>query len=76
MQHKLDVKVLYGIDRDAKSICGLKTYTREDELPDADAVVITVDKRNEDIENFLRERFNMVVYYRELFRKMLSAERR
>lgn len=76
LQHKLDVKVLYGIDRDAKSICGLKTYTREDELPDADAVVITVDKRNEDIENFLRERFNMVVYYRELFRKMLSAERR
>ena len=37
-----DIEVRYGIDRDRKAHPWLMVYTLEDELPDVDAVVITV----------------------------------
>lgn len=62
-----NVEVVCGIDRDFQEIEGLKVYTRDDELPKVDAVIITVAGKSDDIENFLNNSLFIYVYYEDLF---------
>lgn len=49
-----DIKILYGIDRNAKGLlCDIELFTLDDRLPKVDAVVVTVGKDYDSIKKQL-----------------------
>ena len=73
--HKLDAKLSYGIDREKKDIYDIKIYALENELPDVDAVFITLKQRNDELELELKNRFKQVYFWNELARNLYMTKR-
>ena len=66
IKDRLHVELLYGIDRDAKETQEIPVYTPEEELPEADAVLITLYSHNTEIEKFLNEKSFCFFYWNDL----------
>lgn len=64
----IDVDVLYGIDRSGVQSHGMQVKKIDEDLPDCDAVLITMDGRNEKVEKNLQSRGMKYYYWRELIR--------
>jgi len=66
LKNKFDVELVYGIDKCESMIRDIPTYMLEDELPDVDAVIVTLNKRYKEVDSFLQGKFNKIYYYKEL----------
>lgn len=62
----LGVKVVYAIDRKVKNYDSLMVYGNQDVFPACDVVIITLESRNEEIENILNDRGLEYLYWRKL----------
>ena len=47
-------------------------YLPESELPAVDAVLITLNNENKDVETLLNKRFNKVYYWNDILRKVIE----
>lgn len=63
---KLDSNLSYCIDKLPKEIEGVTVYTLQETLPAVDAVFITLKVHNQEVENYLNERFRQVYYWIDL----------
>lgn len=62
----LNLKVSYGIDKEKKEIDNLQVYSLMDGFPKVDAVFITLKNRNGEVENYLKNRFNRIYYWKNI----------
>lgn len=63
----INIIIKGGIDRKKKVIENIRTYTVDEEYPYADAAIITMNKKNEDIEMLLKNKYKYVIYMKDLF---------
>ena len=68
LSKNLVLSVCYGIDRKAadEDEGGIRIYSPEDDLPKADAALITMNSKNEEVENTLAVRFEKVYYWNDI----------
>ncbi len=64
----LDVELVYAIDKSVKSFDKYKVYTVDEAIPSCDCVIITVEKRNIEIEKSLNQKKVNYVYWRGLLK--------
>lgn len=64
--NKLNVDLVYGIDREKKQIEGLQVYTPEHDLEKVDAVIITLKLHNKEVEELLKSKFENVYYWHDI----------
>lgn len=69
IRNRIKAELAYGIDKQEKKVEMLPTYTPTEELPHADAVLITLKKHNEEIEQFLKHRFEKVFYWEDMAKR-------
>ena len=69
IRNRLEAELLYGIDRQKKEIDTLPVHTLEEELPKADAVLVTLKSRNGEAEKFLRQRFSKAFYWEDMAKR-------
>lgn len=62
----LRIEVIYGIDRKHEISTGIKLYDPQDDLPDADAVIITLNNRNNEVDDLLKKRFDKTFYWNQI----------
>ncbi|MBD5489845.1 MAG: hypothetical protein HDR13_13825 [Lachnospiraceae bacterium] len=61
LQHS-EVEIMYGIDRNAKDICSsINLVTMDDDLPDVDAIVVTLLNGYDEVAGALSERIHCPV---------------
>lgn len=65
----IKAELAYGIDRQEKKFDMLQTYTPMEKFPEVDAVLITLKKHNEEIEQFLKQRFAKVFYWEDMAKR-------
>ncbi len=65
---KLKSTLVGGIDREKKEIDGLQTFVTDDVLPNANAAIITMKKRNTMVEEYLKRNYNYVFYMSDLLK--------
>lgn len=63
---RLNVELLYGIDREEKRIEGLRVFSPSANLEKVDAVIITLKSYNREVEVLLKTMFGKVYYWRDL----------
>lgn len=63
---KIRVKIIGAIDKNRKEIANIHTYTLVDDFPEADAAIITLKNKNNDVEELLRDKYENVVYMNDL----------
>lgn len=63
IKDKLDLELVYGIDREERKVDGLPMYTLKDELPDVDVVMITLNAHNDEVEKYLRVKSFPYLYW-------------
>lgn len=66
IKDRLHVELTYGIDRDVKEAEEIPVYTREEKLPEVDAVLITLHSHSTEIEKFLDENAFRFFYWDDL----------
>lgn len=66
LESKLDISVVYGIDRCEQSHAKVNFFLPEETWPDADGVFITLNTRNREVEELLKSRFLKVYYWNEV----------
>lgn len=71
LHERIGAKLLYGIDREEKKFDMLHTFTPEEELPDVDAVFITLKSYNAEVERYLRQRFANIFYWEDMSKKAI-----
>lgn len=71
----IKINVDFGIDMNAESTEGLKIYRPEDELPEMDAVLITLNNKNTDVENILEKKFLKVYYWNDIVKEAAEKSR-
>lgn len=59
---RLDIQVLYGIDRKVKCYDGLRCYEPDEALPEVDLIIIAVPDEAQDIAEGLREKVSCPVW--------------
>lgn len=64
----LDAKVVFAIDRNIKSCDQLNVYGPDDNFPLCDLVIITMEKKNKEVEANLERRGLKYLYWRELLK--------
>ncbi len=69
----LNVKILYGIDKNKTEAEDTIIVSPEDELPGVDAVFITLNSRNEEVEEFLNQHFDKVFYWNEILSDVIKG---
>lgn len=63
----LNVQLLGIIDKKKINEDSVNTYTIDDNIPDADGVVITLKNKYESVEKLLKERYEYVFYMNDIF---------
>lgn len=67
--------VKYGIDKGAKDYEGkLKIYKVEDDLPEVDAVVVTLLRLQEDLLEVLKSKVHRILYFDEIIKELKERE--
>lgn len=66
LSKNLALSVGYGIDRNATDEGRIRIYSPEDDLPEADAALITLNSKNEEVEKILASRFGKIYYWNDL----------
>lgn len=66
VKDRLDLELVYGIDREEKEMAEIPVYTLEGELSEVDAVLITLYSHNSEIEKFLNEKSFRFFYWDDL----------
>lgn len=72
----LALSVCYGIDKKVTTSENIKIYSPEDNLPVADAILITLNSRNEEVEEILAARFEKVYYWNHILEKIIRDYQR
>lgn len=76
LSKKLALEVCYGIDRKAAGEGKIRIYSPEDELPEADAVLITLNNKEEAVEKKLAVRFGKVYYWNDILEEIIRDYQR
>lgn len=76
LSKNLALSVCYGIDRKVTDGENVKIYAPEDELPEADAVLITLNNKDEEVEKALAARFEKVYYWNYILEKIIGEYQR
>lgn len=76
LSKRLALSVCYGIDQKTVEAEDIRIYSPDDELPDADAVLITMNDENEDVEKNLAVRFEKVYYWNRILEKVIREYQR
>lgn len=76
LSKNLALTVRYGIDRKAMDAAEIKVYTPEDELPETDAVLITLNNKDKGVETYLAARFEKVCYWNDVMDEIIMDYRR
>ncbi len=71
LSKSLALSVCYGIDRKAMDAENIRIYSPEDDLPEADAVLITLNNEIEEVEKTLAARFEKVYYWNNILEKII-----
>lgn len=69
LSKNLALTVCYGIDRKVMDGDNVRIYAPEDDLPEADAVLITLNNEDEEVEKALAARFEKVYYWNSILEK-------
>lgn len=67
LSKNLALSVCYGIDQKVTEAENIAIYSPEEELPKVDAVLITLNSKNEEVEKALAGRFEKVYYWNDIF---------
>lgn len=70
ISNELSIEVIYGIDRKPFENEAIRVYAPDDTFPDADAVFITMQAKDNSVEKMLNEKFSKVYYWNELIKKI------
>ena len=62
----LNMNVIYGIDRRRIDDEKIKIYPTQDDLPNVDAVFITIVEKDEEVYKALKNRFSKVYYWNDI----------
>ena len=71
LSKNLKLSVYYGIDKKTMNPENIKIYSPEDDLPEADAVLVTLNSRDEEAEKTLAARFKKVYYWNSILEKII-----
>lgn len=71
LSKKLALMVCYGIDQRAIDEGKIRIYSPEDDLPEADAILITLNNKDEEVEKALDSRFGNVYYWNDILAKII-----
>lgn len=73
LSKNLDIDVVYGIDRNSEEGNEIPIYSPENELPRVDAVLITLNNDNEEVEELLNKEFDNVIYWNNILNQIISS---
>lgn len=76
LSKNLALSVCYGIDRKVTDGENVRIYAPEDDLPEADAVLITLNNKDEEVEKALAARFEKVYYWNRILEKIIGEYQR
>lgn len=76
LSKNLALSVGYGIDRKVVDVENIRIYSPEDELPEADAILITLNNKDEEVEKALAARFEKVYYWNSILEKIIMDYQR
>lgn len=76
LSKNLALSVGYGIDRKVTDAENIRIYSPEDELPEADAILITLNNKDEEVEKALAVRFEKVYYWNSILEKIIMDYQR
>lgn len=76
LSNKLALSVSYGIDRKVTDAGSIRIYSPEDALPEADAVLITLNNKEEEVEKALAARFGKVYYWNSILEEIIRDYQR
>ncbi len=76
LSKNLALTVCYGIDQKASDEGKIRIYSPEDDLPEADMVLITLNNKDEEVEKFLTSRFEKVYYWNDILEKIIKDYQR
>lgn len=76
LSQNLSIEVLYGIDRNTDVQSDISLFLPEDDWPEVDAVLITLNNANKEVENLLSEKNNNVLYWNDILNEIISEYRR
>lgn len=71
LSKNLTLSVCYGIDKKVMNPENIKIYSPENDLPEADAILITLNSRNQEVEKTLAARFEKVYYWNDILEKII-----
>ncbi len=71
LSKKLLLIVSYGIDKRVTDEEKIKIYSPEDVLPETDAVLITMNNKDSEVERTLAARFGIVYYWNDILEKII-----
>lgn len=69
---KINIDILYAIDREIKKNDELLVYSPTDQLEKVDAVIITLKFTNREVEDFLKSKFERVYYWKDIIERVIS----
>lgn len=75
LSKNLVLSVCYGIDRKVTDSENIRIYSPEDDLPEADAILITLNNKDEEVEKALAARFEKVYYWNSILEKIIRDYR-
>lgn len=76
LSKNLTLSVDYGIDQKAMNQENIEIYSPDHDLPEADAVLITLNGRNEEVEQTLAARFEKVYYWNSVLEQVIREYQR
>ncbi len=62
---KLKLELIYCIDQEKRETGGLDLYSPENDMPDVDAVIITLREHNHVVDEFLKTKFRKFFYWED-----------
>lgn len=72
LRRKLQCKVRYGIDRERKEGVWIPLYFPQEDAPETDAVIITLNSRDKEVEDLLKEKYPIVVYWNDILKTAIE----
>lgn len=76
LSKNLTLSVCYGIDQKAMNPENIRIYSPEEDLPEADAVLVTLNSKNEEVEKMLAARFAKVYYWNSILERIIRDYQR
>lgn len=72
LRHKLQSEVCYGIDRNSKEESRIPMYFPNDNAPITDAAIITLNTKDNAVEQLLKERYPKVFYWNDILKSVME----